>query len=107
MVTKDLRLSNDVFLPKGSRVAVLGERMQDPDIYEDPERYDAYRFIKKAEQGSEAARFSGYTSVTPDSIGYVTRSGIWCESRFRLVLTKTDSAMANKLAPVVAMCHKK
>ncbi|KAJ4415978.1 hypothetical protein N0V82_007003 [Gnomoniopsis sp. IMI 355080] len=70
MVTKDLRLSNGVFLPKGSRVAVLGERMQDPNIYEDPERYDAYRFIKKAEKGSEAARFSGYTSVTPDSIGF-------------------------------------
>ncbi|KAH8756400.1 cytochrome P450 monooxygenase [Diaporthe sp. PMI_573] len=70
IVTKDLSLSNDVFLPKGSHVAVLGERMRDPAIYEDPERYDAYRFIKKAEQGPEAARFSGYTAVTPDSVGF-------------------------------------
>ncbi|POS69852.1 cytochrome P450 monooxygenase [Diaporthe helianthi] len=69
IVTEDLRLQNDVFLPKGSRVAVLGERMKNPDVYEDPERYDAYRFVKKAEEASEAARFSGYTSVTPDSIG--------------------------------------
>ncbi|KAG8158154.1 hypothetical protein KVR01_011915 [Diaporthe batatas] len=69
VVTEDLRLSDGVVLPKGSRVAVSGDRMQDPDVYEDPERYDAYRFVKKAEQGPEEARFCGYTSVTPHSIG--------------------------------------
>nr|L0MYS5.1 RecName: Full=Fusicocca-1,10(14)-diene-8beta,16-diol C-9 hydroxylase; AltName: Full=Cytochrome P450 monooxygenase PaP450-3; AltName: Full=Fusicoccin A biosynthetic gene clusters protein 7 [Diaporthe amygdali]BAM71032.1 fusicocca-1,10(14)-diene-8beta,16-diol C-9 hydroxylase [Diaporthe amygdali] len=70
IVTEDLHLSNDVFLPKGSFVAVSGERMHNPSIYEDPEQYDAYRFIKKAEEGPESARFSGYTSITTDSVGF-------------------------------------
>lgn len=52
-------------------MAVSGERMHNPSVYEDPEQYDAYRFIKKAEEGPESARFSGYTSITTDSVGYV------------------------------------
>jgi hypothetical protein len=58
--------------------------MRDPGVYEDPERYDAYRFVKKAEQGPEAARFSGYTAVTPDSVGYVSRPVIMGEFYLQL-----------------------
>lgn len=44
--------------------------MLNPAVYENPERYDAYRFIKKARSDPEAARFSSYTAVTTDSVGF-------------------------------------
>ncbi|KAG6353557.1 hypothetical protein INS49_005519 [Diaporthe citri] len=70
IVTDDLKLSNNVVLPRGAYVAVSGERMWNPSVYDDPECYDAYRFIKKAESNPEAARFTSYTAVTPDCVGF-------------------------------------
>lgn len=52
-------------------MAVSGERMQNSSVYEDPETYDAYRFVKKAQESPEAARFSGYSAITTDSVGCV------------------------------------
>ncbi|KAL1864558.1 hypothetical protein Daus18300_007573 [Diaporthe australafricana] len=70
IVTEDRTLSNNVVLPRGAFVAVSGERMLNPSVYNDPERYDAYRFIKRAEADPEAARFTSYTAVTPDCVGF-------------------------------------
>lgn len=51
-------------------MAVSGERMLNPSVYDDPERYDAYRFIKMAESDPEAARFTSYTAVTANCVGF-------------------------------------
>lgn len=51
-------------------MAVSGEQMQNPSVYENPEKYDAYRFVKKAEVDAGLSRFSGYTAVTTDSVGF-------------------------------------
>lgn len=44
--------------------------MRDPAVFGDPEAYDAYRFIKRAEESPEAARFCSFSSVSLQSTGF-------------------------------------
>ncbi|KAI1506360.1 cytochrome P450 [Biscogniauxia marginata] len=52
-VEKDLELSDGTVLPRGSRVMVSGNFM-DPEIYTEPEKFDAARYMKmRQEPGQE------------------------------------------------------
>lgn len=43
--------------------------MRDASIYPEPERYDAYRFIKMAEDPN-LAKSSAFTAATPEHMGF-------------------------------------
>lgn len=46
IATAHVRLGEDVFVDKGSKIAISSYRMWSPDVYENPDNFDAYRFIK-------------------------------------------------------------
>lgn len=48
-VEKKTVLSNGVVLPKGSRFSIFSTRYKDPEVFSDPETFDASRFLKLRE----------------------------------------------------------
>ena len=44
LVLEDITLSEGVHLPKGTVIGVSGDRMWDPTVHTDPEKFDGYRF---------------------------------------------------------------
>lgn len=91
-VMEDLRLSNGLVLKKGTRLNVDNRRMSDPDIYENPETYDPYRFHKmRSKPGRENA--SQLVSTSPDHLGF-GHGEHSCPGRF---------FAANEIK--VALCH--
>ncbi|KAI0425343.1 cytochrome P450 [Xylaria sp. FL1042] len=52
-VDRSITLSDGIELPKGARIAVVGD-FANPQVYPEPEKFDAARFLKKrAEPGQE------------------------------------------------------
>ncbi|KAK1674683.1 cytochrome P450 [Colletotrichum godetiae] len=78
----DVTLSDGTKIPKGSSVAVSGERMRDPVFYENPNEFDGYRFLRMRESGKpgqEAAAQLVTTSVNHLGFGHGEHS---CPGRF-------------------------
>jgi cytochrome P450 len=65
----DIKLDKDLQIPKGAYVVVSANNMMDPAIYPEPEAFDAYRFIKRAEN-QEYAKFSNFSTVSVDHTGF-------------------------------------
>lgn len=51
---RDITLSNGLFIPKGELAAVAADRMNNPDVWENPENYDPYRFMRMREDPDKA-----------------------------------------------------
>nr|CAP07653.1 P450 monooxygenase [Sphaceloma manihoticola] len=68
-VLEDLQLSNGLILKKGTRINIDTQRMRDPDLHEDPLKYDAFRFYKMRQQpgGEHTAQL---VSTSPDHLGF-------------------------------------
>ncbi|KAF2223851.1 P450 monooxygenase [Elsinoe ampelina] len=68
-VLEDLQLSNGLLLKKGTRINVDNQRMRDPDLHEDPRKYDAFRFYKMRQQpgGEHTAQL---VSTSQDHLGF-------------------------------------
>jgi cytochrome P450 len=43
----DVRLPNGIKIRKGERMAISSHRMWSEDDYEDPDKFDGYRFVKR------------------------------------------------------------
>lgn len=67
-VMRRLTLSDGTVLPKGSRIMVVG-KFQDPDRYENPSKFDAARFLKLREAGSNSNAYQ-YVSTSADMFGF-------------------------------------
>ncbi|KUL83712.1 hypothetical protein ZTR_07519 [Talaromyces verruculosus] len=65
----DIELSESVKIPKGAYVVVSAHNMMDPNIYPEPSKFDAYRFIKRA-QVPDLARFSSFSAVSLEHTGF-------------------------------------
>ena len=65
----DIKLDKDLQIPKGAYIAVSANNMMDPNIYPEPEAFDAYRFIKRTEN-PEYAKFSSFSTVSVDHTGF-------------------------------------
>ncbi|KAF2218367.1 cytochrome P450 [Elsinoe ampelina] len=52
-VEKDITLSDGTKLPKGARIMVTAETYRDPDIYHQPDTFEADRFLKLRNQAGE------------------------------------------------------
>ncbi|GLA07505.1 hypothetical protein AnigIFM60653_008736 [Aspergillus niger] len=66
---EDVTLSDGIVLPKGSISVLTTEAMRDPNIYPDPETFDAYRFLKLRETpGYET--MAQAVSTTPQHLAF-------------------------------------
>lgn len=69
-VTSDLALSDQTVLPKGTFIAVDAQSIyRNPDIYPEPEKYDAFRFAKKREEPGSEHRYQA-VSTGPDNLAF-------------------------------------
>lgn len=90
-VERDLELSDGTVLPKGSRLFVAGA-YQDPKIFENPEKFDAFRFAnKRLEPGQTNAWGHVTTSAAHMGFGHGQHA---CPGRF---------FASNEIK--VALCH--
>ncbi|EOD53178.1 putative cytochrome p450 monooxygenase protein [Neofusicoccum parvum UCRNP2] len=46
IATKDVKLTDGTYLPKGTKLAVSSHRMWDPAVYARPDEWDGYRFLR-------------------------------------------------------------
>ncbi|KAE8420291.1 cytochrome P450 [Aspergillus pseudocaelatus] len=56
-VIRDTSLPDGTRLPKGSHIAVDSTDMWNPEVHEDPEAFDGYRFLKRRHAGDNATQF--------------------------------------------------
>ncbi|RHZ57409.1 cytochrome P450 [Aspergillus thermomutatus] len=64
----DVTLSDGTVLPKGSRIWIAG-RFSDPDLYPEPDKFDAYRFLKLRNEAGKSNNWQ-HTSMTPEHLGF-------------------------------------
>jgi cytochrome P450 len=89
--TRDVELSDGTVLPRGSRV-VVDANYSDPEIYPEPDRFDAARFVRKREEpGQENAWQFVTTTPAHFTFGHGHHA---CPGRF---------FAANELK--IALCH--
>ena len=68
-VDKDVILSNGFRLRKGTRVSVDSCRMRDPELYQNPDQWDGYRFFKlRSQEGMESG--AQLVSTSPDHLAF-------------------------------------
>ncbi|EXJ89073.1 hypothetical protein A1O3_02137 [Capronia epimyces CBS 606.96] len=69
LVLDDVKLSDGTLLKRNSVCAVASTRHWDPEYYDNPEQFDAYRFLKmRAEPGKE--NVAQFVSTSPNHLGF-------------------------------------
>ena len=56
-VIRDTTLPDGTRIPEGSHVMVDSSDMWSPEVHEEPESYDGYRFLKRRRAGHKATQF--------------------------------------------------
>lgn len=64
----DVQLSDGSVLLKGSRIWIAG-RFNDPELYPEPEKLDAYRFLNLRSEAGKSNTWQ-HTSMTPEHLGF-------------------------------------
>ncbi|KAG7123286.1 Cytochrome monooygenase 2 like protein [Verticillium longisporum] len=67
--TRDVPLSNGMVLRKGQRTAVDMAQMRDPSVYDDPDTFDAYRFVRMRDTPGQENQ-AHFVSTGPASLGF-------------------------------------
>ncbi|KAI1780226.1 cytochrome P450 [Hypoxylon cercidicola] len=65
----DIKFSNGLHLKKGTRIWADTCRMRDPAVYENPDEWDAARFLRLRSQPSKASE-AHLISLSPDHLGF-------------------------------------
>ncbi|KAI0483281.1 cytochrome P450 monooxygenase [Xylariaceae sp. FL0804] len=91
--TADVELSTGLVLKKGSRMHVDTHRMQDPAVYENPEQWDAGRYLRLRSQPGGKGHAAQLVSTSVDHFGF-GHGAHACPGRF---------FAANEVK--VALCH--
>ncbi|KAI1346582.1 cytochrome P450 [Xylaria sp. FL0043] len=88
----DVPLSDGIVIPKGAKLAVANTTRLDGDLYEEPEKFDGYRFLKmRSDPGKENTAQFVTTGTNSLGFGHGTHA---CPGRF---------FAANEIK--VALCH--
>ncbi|KAF3007238.1 hypothetical protein E8E14_009058 [Neopestalotiopsis sp. 37M] len=89
---KEIRLSNGITIRKGQRIGVSNAHMWDSAYYQDPEKFDAYRFLRMRENPAEQSS-AHLVSTSEKHLGFGHGSHA-CPGRF---------FAANEIK--IALCH--
>ncbi|WYZ42118.1 hypothetical protein EsH8_V_001013 [Colletotrichum jinshuiense] len=92
---RDIRMPNGMLLPKGTNIAVDTSEMWNPSTYENPEKYDGYRFFNMRQKGGPTASTAQLVSATSDHIAFGLGKPV-CPGRF-FVAHEVKVALANIL----------
>lgn len=68
-VTKDITLQDGLLIPKGSSIGVSSHWSWDSSIFENPNEFDGYRFVKMAEDPTKE-RESHFVSTSPQHLAF-------------------------------------
>ena len=92
LVGENIQLSDGTKITKGTSIMVAAEWMRDARFYDDPETFDAYRFLKMRQiPGKEA--HAQFVSPSPEHLGFGLGNHA-CPGRF---------FVANEIK--IALCH--
>lgn len=81
-VLKGFTLSNGQFIPPHTNVVLPAHAINmDPNIYPEPEKFDAFRFERMRNMNSENAKRYQFNSVNPTSVNFGFGRGA-CPGRF-------------------------
>ncbi|KAF7593959.1 hypothetical protein BBP40_010466 [Aspergillus hancockii] len=69
MAMEDITLKDGTFFPKGQTLCVSAHSMTDPANYDQPDQYDGYRFLKRAENPA-TAKTSSLVTPSPQHFGF-------------------------------------
>lgn len=69
LATEDISLQDGLQIPKGSMLGVSGHWSWDSSFYEDPDKFDGYRFFKLA-QNPETEKMSHFVATSPQHLGF-------------------------------------
>ncbi|KAI8294098.1 Cytochrome P450 monooxygenase TRI1 [Colletotrichum sp. SAR 10_98] len=69
VAVSDVTLSDGTFIPKGTSVSVSSHALFDANVYENPEKWDGYRFLRMREQPGKE-NVSQLVSTAPEHLGF-------------------------------------
>ncbi|ENH71565.1 Ent-kaurene oxidase [Fusarium oxysporum f. sp. cubense race 1] len=65
-VLSPVTLPNGQYLPKGTAISIYMSQLRNPEVYDNPDTFDAYRYVKLRAQGGKWIYASSATSTSED-----------------------------------------
>ncbi|CAF3447089.1 unnamed protein product [Fusarium graminearum] len=94
-VLSPVTLPNGQYLPKGTALSIYMSRLRNPEVYENPDTFDAYRYAKLRAQGGKWTYASSATSTSEDHFVFGIGKPI-CPGRF-FAVAEVKTAIATIL----------
>ncbi|KAI5366607.1 putative cytochrome P450 [Septoria linicola] len=69
VTTKPITLSDGTKIPRGAYIQVCDDATEDPDIYPEPEKFDAWRYLKMRQRPGHE-NLHQFVSTSPDNLGF-------------------------------------
>ncbi|TLD19276.1 hypothetical protein PspLS_09765 [Pyricularia sp. CBS 133598] len=70
LVTKDMTLSDGTFFPKSSMLTVSALNLWDGAVYNDPDQFDGYRWLRMRQNDPTKQASAQFVGVSPDHMGF-------------------------------------
>lgn len=69
VATEDVKLSDGTIISKGTGILVSSQRMWDPEVFDEPEKWDGYRFYNMRQQPGQE-HLAQLVSTSPDHLAF-------------------------------------
>ncbi|KAG5798181.1 hypothetical protein H9Q69_002790 [Fusarium xylarioides] len=94
-VLSPVTLPNGQYLPKGTAISIYMSQLRNPEVYDNPDTFDAYRYVKLRAQGGKWIYASSATSTSEDHFVFGIGKPI-CPGRF-FALAEIKTAISSIL----------
>ncbi|KAG7406177.1 Cytochrome P450 monooygenase 1 [Fusarium oxysporum f. sp. rapae] len=94
-VLSPVTLPNGQYLPKGTAISIYMSQLRNPEVYDNPDTFDAYRYVKLRAQGGKWIYASSATSTSEDHFVFGIGKPI-CPGRF-FAIAEVKTAIATIL----------